>query len=59
MGEGLADQKGEHGAQYLRAHDSYDEVKEVDPEEAKYRNYMIHYCLSFISVCGARNMPMC
>lgn len=35
MGEALANQEGEHDAQHLRAHDLHDEVKEVDPEEAK------------------------
>ena len=58
MGEGLADQKGEHGAQHLRSHDSYKEVNYVDSEEAKDRYYMIHFYLSFVSICGARNIPL-
>ena len=53
MGERLADQKGEHGAQHLRTHDSYNEVKEVNAEEAKSGNNMVHwYYLSFISLIG-------
>ena len=59
MGEGLADQKGEHGAQYLGAHDSYDEVKDIDSEEAESGYYMIHFYLSYVSICGACNMPEC
>ena len=58
MGEGLADQKGEHGAQYLRSHDSYKEVNDVDSEEAKDRYYMIHFYLSFVSFFGRRNISL-